>query len=136
MPQFVRSLSSLVWALSSLCYLVNHGPIIRDRKFDPVEMLLGYRDPDQIRFELLDQPMPQTNATFLQRRLLILGDALIGKPPGSLSLLPDGKFEDSALARQGVSRLTELDVDVVLVGDGASILKGGGKAIRRFVASG
>jgi hypothetical protein len=35
----------------------------------------------------------------------------------------------------GATRLAELDVDVVLVGDGVSILDGGAAALRAFAAS-
>src|SRR5262247_2401072 len=65
------------------------------------------------------------------RRLLVLGDALIGKPPGELSFLPPDKFADMARAREGVRALLALDFDALLVGDGASILTGGKDAIRR-----
>jgi hypothetical protein len=64
--------------------------------------------------------------------VLILGDALIGKPPGALSLLPPEKFADPERARTGAARLAELDVDVVLVGDGVSILARGRSALETF----
>jgi glyoxylase-like metal-dependent hydrolase (beta-lactamase superfamily II) len=67
-----------------------------------------------------------------ERRVLILGDALIGKPPGALSLLPPEKFADPERARTGAARLAELDVDVVLVGDGVSILARGRSALETF----
>jgi len=65
------------------------------------------------------------------RRLLVLGDALIGKPAGELSFLPPSMFADMARAREGVRTLLALDFDALLVGDGASILSGGKDAIRR-----
>ena len=65
------------------------------------------------------------------RRLLVLGDALIGKPTGELSFLPPDKFADIAKARVGVRALLALDFDAVLVGDGSSLLSGGTEAIRR-----
>lgn len=65
------------------------------------------------------------------RRLLVLGDALIGKPAGELSFLPPDKFADMARAREGVRALLALDFDAILVGDGASLLTGGKDAIRR-----
>ena len=64
------------------------------------------------------------------RRILVLGDALIGKPPGELSFLPESMFADMAKARLDMLRLLELDFDTVLVGDGASILTGGKAAVR------
>jgi glyoxylase-like metal-dependent hydrolase (beta-lactamase superfamily II) len=68
-----------------------------------------------------------------ERRVLILGDALLGKPPGELSLVPAEKLADPARARAGVTRLAELEPEVVLVGDGVSLLAEGAAAIRRFL---
>lgn len=67
-------------------------------------------------------------------RLLVLGDALIGKPAGELSFLPPHMFADSAKAREGVRTLLELDFVAVLVGDGVSILSGAKEAIVRALA--
>ncbi|MBI2374889.1 MAG: hypothetical protein HYV07_12910 [Deltaproteobacteria bacterium] len=69
-----------------------------------------------------------------ERRALFLGDALIGKPPGALSLLPAEKFSDVNKARAGLSVLGALDVDMVLVGDGVSILEQGAQALRDFLS--
>ena len=63
------------------------------------------------------------------RRLLVLGDAAIGRPAGGLSMLPDEKFADAAAAREGVVRLAALGVEIVLVGDGEDILAGGTNAL-------
>lgn len=65
------------------------------------------------------------------RKLLILGDALIGKPSGELSFLPSSMFADMAKAREGVRTLLSLDFDCVLVGDGDSILSGAKGAMAR-----
>ncbi|HKN85543.1 MAG TPA: hypothetical protein VJV04_01665 [Nitrospiraceae bacterium] len=56
--------------------------------------------------------------------IMIVGDALIGKPPGSVSMLPPEKYIDSAKARDGLHRLLKYNFDTLLVGDGASILSG------------
>jgi uncharacterized cupin superfamily protein len=80
-----------------------------------------------------DQKTPGESALhWPERRLLILGDALIGAPRHGLSLLPESKFADPARAREGLRRLLDLDVDAVLVGDGESILAGGAAALRAF----
>jgi glyoxylase-like metal-dependent hydrolase (beta-lactamase superfamily II) len=73
---------------------------------------------------------------FLVRRsnAVILGDALIGRPAGQLSLLPDGKYSDPRKAREGIRMLLKYSFDGVLVGDGDSIPKGGRKAIEEFLA--
>lgn len=67
------------------------------------------------------------------RRILILGDALIGDPPGTLRLLPAGKYANVAAAREGIRALEDLPAHMVLVGDGACILEDGAAAIRTFL---
>ena len=68
------------------------------------------------------------------RRLLIVGDALIGNPPGALSLLGDQVVDEPTLLRQSVRRLLELDFDGVLVGDGVAILEGARERLQELVA--
>ena len=62
-----------------------------------------------------------------ERRTLIVGDSVIGNPPGSCGLLPERVMDDPARLRDSVQRLLDLDFDILLVGDGESIL-GGAKA--------
>ncbi len=71
--------------------------------------------------------VPRANA-------LILGDALIGKPPGSLSLLPARMFEDVHKAREGLRQLLEIPFESLLVGDGTSILRRGKQALQEFLS--
>jgi glyoxylase-like metal-dependent hydrolase (beta-lactamase superfamily II) len=66
------------------------------------------------------------------RRLLIVGDALIGHPAGRLSLLPDRVVDDPARLRASVRRLLDLDFDALVVGDGASIAAGAREALREL----
>jgi hypothetical protein len=61
--------------------------------------------------------------------VLILGDALIGKPEGDLNLLPANMFADVGKAREGLQILLNYSYDMVLVGDGVSVLKGGRAAV-------
>ena len=68
------------------------------------------------------------------RRLLIVGDALIGNPPGELSLLRDRVLDDPPLLRASVRGLLVLDFDALLVGDGAPLLKGARERLRALVA--
>jgi len=85
--------------------------------------------------QLHDQKTPGETALYwAERRLLLVGDALIGKPAGSISLLPSEKYADVAKARAGLARLGELDVRSLLVGDGASLLEEGGEVLRAFLA--
>ncbi len=82
---------------------------------------------------LSDQKSPGESALFLQqgRGVLIVGDALIGKPEGSVSLLPPGKYADPARAREGLRRLLKYDFDSLLVGDGTSIMNGAKAVVER-----
>lgn len=57
-----------------------------------------------------------------ERRIMLVGDAVIGNPPGRCSLLPDEKLDDPARLRSSVRRLLELDFELLLVGDGVPIL--------------
>lgn len=69
------------------------------------------------------------------RRLLVVGDAVIGNPPGKLSLLREQVMDDPARLRASVRALAALDVDVLLVGDGAPILAEAGARLRELVAT-
>ena len=64
---------------------------------------------------------------------LIVGDAIIGKPEGSLSMLPDEKFKDPAAARQGLSVFRGIDFEKLLVGDGFSIFSNAKQALNEFL---
>ncbi len=69
------------------------------------------------------------------RRLLIVGDAVIGNPPGRLSLLAERVLDDPRQLRASVRRLVALDVAALIVGDGVSILSGAGARLRELVES-
>jgi glyoxylase-like metal-dependent hydrolase (beta-lactamase superfamily II) len=86
---------------------------------------------------LTDMKSPGESALFLDRGkgYLILGDALIGKPAGRLSLLPAEKYADAAMARKSLTRLFKYNFDTVLVGDGVSILTDGKEAVRQAIES-
>ena len=57
-----------------------------------------------------------------ERGILIVGDAVIGNPPGSLGLLPERVMDDPSRLRKSVRGFLNLDFDTLLVGDGVSIL--------------
>jgi glyoxylase-like metal-dependent hydrolase (beta-lactamase superfamily II) len=69
------------------------------------------------------------------RRLLLVGDAVIGNPPGQLSLLRERVMDDPARLRASVRSLLELDFDALMVGDGVPIREGGRERLRELVAS-
>jgi glyoxylase-like metal-dependent hydrolase (beta-lactamase superfamily II) len=68
------------------------------------------------------------------RRLLIVGDAVIGNPPGSLSLLREKVLDDPARLRASIRTLLDLDLDVLLLGDGVPVLSGANAKLRELVA--
>lgn len=84
---------------------------------------------------LQNQKSPGESALFLQqgKGILIIGDALIGKPSGLLSLLPAEKYVDAGKAKEGLRRLLKYNFDAILVGDGASILTGAKQAVEKAV---
>jgi glyoxylase-like metal-dependent hydrolase (beta-lactamase superfamily II) len=83
--------------------------------------------------QLKDQKSPGESALFIQqgKGVLIVGDALIGKPAGSFSLLPAEKYADIGKAQEGLRRLLKYKFDSLLVGDGASILSDAKQAVER-----
>ena len=85
---------------------------------------------------LQDQKSPGESALFVQqgRGVLIVGDALIGKPAGALSLLPEEKYADATKAKAGLRRLLKYQFDAILVGDGTSSLTGAKAAVERALA--
>ena len=68
------------------------------------------------------------------RRLLVVGDAVIGNPPGRLSLLSERVMDDPARLRASLRRLLELDFDAIVVGDGVPILAGARERLAELVA--
>ncbi|MEK6525822.1 MAG: hypothetical protein AABZ22_03025 [Nitrospirota bacterium] len=82
---------------------------------------------------LKDQKSPGECALFLQqgKGVMIVGDALIGKTPGTLAMLPAEKYADAAKARQGLRRLLNYNFDTILVGDGSSIMTGAKQSVER-----
>ncbi len=69
------------------------------------------------------------------RKLLVVGDAVIGNPPGRLSLLRERVMDDPAGLRASVRSLLELDIDALMVGDGVPIREGGRERLRELAAS-
>jgi len=84
---------------------------------------------------LLDQKSPGESALFIQqgKGVLIVGDALIGAPAGSLRMLAAEKYADLAKARQGLRRLLKYTFDSILVGDGANLMTGAKPAVERLL---
>ena len=66
---------------------------------------------------------------------MILGDALIGKVPGKLNMLPPDKYRDPKLAKKGLSKLMDYEFESLLVGDGEPILKDAKEVVKVFLES-
>ena len=82
---------------------------------------------------LKGQKSPGESALFIPqgKGVLIVGDALIGKPAGSVSMLAAEKYADAGKAREGLRRLLKYNFDTLLVGDGTSIMTGAKAVVER-----
>ena len=67
------------------------------------------------------------------RGILIVGDAIIGNPPGQCGFLPERAMDDPARLRRNVRKLLDLDFDILLVGDGESILRNAKARLKELV---
>ena len=86
--------------------------------------------------QLEHQKSPGETAFYLKdQQIMILGDALIGKVPGEVSMLPPDKYKDPAKAKICLNQLLEYDFETLLVGDGTSILKGAKEAVKTFLTN-
>ena len=70
-----------------------------------------------------------------ERRILIVGDAVIGHPPDRCGLLREAVMDDPPRLRQSVRALLDLDFDTLLVGDGVSILQDAKARLEELVES-
>ena len=70
-----------------------------------------------------------------ERGLLIVGDAIIGNPPGRCGVLPEKVMDDPLQLKQSIENLLAFDFDKLLVGDGVSILSGAKDRLRELVAT-
>src|SRR4029077_12165256 len=65
--------------------------------------------------------------------ILLLGDAIIGNPPGALSLIPESKLDDSSKLKRSLRKLLDYDFDVLLLCDGQPVLSGGKLKVAEFL---
>jgi glyoxylase-like metal-dependent hydrolase (beta-lactamase superfamily II) len=64
---------------------------------------------------------------------LIVGDLVIGVPPGELSTYPEEVIDDRAELRRSAARLLHYDFDALLLCDGQPLPSGGKRKLREFV---
>lgn len=70
-----------------------------------------------------------------ERKILVVGDAVVGDPPGRCKLLPEKVMDDPARLRLSVRELLALDFDTLLVGDGEPILQKAKDRLKELVES-
>jgi glyoxylase-like metal-dependent hydrolase (beta-lactamase superfamily II) len=79
------------------------------------------KSPGEIAFHL-----PRSNA-------VIVGDLVIGVPPGELATYPDEVIDDRAELERSAERLLGYEFDALLLCDGQPLPSGGKEKLRRFV---
>lgn len=105
----------------------------------PVDVVLRdgdrpFDDADVIAFEGLKSP-GEIAISLPRHHAAIVGDALWGDPAGSVRMLPDDKLLDVKKAIVSLRRLWGLNLDALLVGDGASILHDADRIIGDYLQS-
>ncbi len=65
--------------------------------------------------------------------ILLLGDAIIGHPPGALGLIPEHKLEDPPKLKQSLQKVLDYDFEVLLLCDGRPVLSGGKLKVAEFL---
>lgn len=81
-----------------------------------------------------NQKSPGESAFLLaDQKILIVGDALIGRVPGKVNMLPPDKFADIEKAKTGLQILRDVEFDTLLVGDGEPILANAKQAVIEFL---
>ena len=104
--------------------------LISKNNFSQGSILAGFLEA----IEIPNNKSPGETALYWSlRKTLILGDALIGDPPGELRLLPKEKYADAQRAKEGIKVLLDLDFDILLVGDGDSILSSAKSTVEDFI---
>lgn len=65
--------------------------------------------------------------------ILLLGDAIIGNPPGALGLIPESKLDDPSKLKKSLRKLLDYDFEVLLLCDGQPVLSGGKLKVSDFL---
>jgi glyoxylase-like metal-dependent hydrolase (beta-lactamase superfamily II) len=92
------------------------------------------RLPGEIALIRVPGKSPGEIAFHLPRsRALVVGDVVIGVPPGELSTYPDKVIDDRDQLLRSAARLLEYDFEALLLCDGESLPSGGKQKLRKFV---
>ena len=116
---------------------------VNERDKEGLEISAGntFREGDTLfcgiqAIQLEDQKSPGETAFYMKdQKTMLVGDALIGKVPGQVNMLPADKFKDPVKAKAGLQKLMSYEFETLLVGDGVSILKNAKEAVATFLAS-
>ena len=103
----------------------------------PADDALGYGERIA-GFEVIDASGKSPGEIALwndARKILLVGDACVGKPPGALALLPAKVIDDLPRLQDSLRRLADLGPETILVADGAPILKDAAGALQALVRS-
>jgi glyoxylase-like metal-dependent hydrolase (beta-lactamase superfamily II) len=100
------------------------GPLVVGRQVGPFQVIgVPGKSPGEVALH------------WPERRLLIVGDAVVGNPPGRLSLLREKVMDDPPRLRDSVRALAILGVTVLLPGDGVPILHDAAARLAELVAT-
>tara|TARA_B100000686_G_C16739169_1_gene945515 strand:+ start:1293 stop:1913 length:621 start_codon:yes stop_codon:yes gene_type:complete len=100
-----------------------------------------FKDGDDLFCNLrviqLDNQKTQGDTAFFleSKKLLILGDSLIGNPPGKVRLLPTEKYQDIYKAKNSLKILLNFNFDKLLLGDGEPNLVNAKSCVEDFLNS-
>jgi glyoxylase-like metal-dependent hydrolase (beta-lactamase superfamily II) len=65
--------------------------------------------------------------------IVLLGDAIIGHPPGALGLIPEHKLDNPAQLKQSLRKLLAYDFSVLLLCDGQPVFSGAKAKVAEFL---
>ena len=65
--------------------------------------------------------------------IVLLGDAIIGHPPGALGLIPEPKLDDLPRLKRSLRKLLDYEFDVLLLCDGQPVLSDGKEKVAEFL---
>ncbi len=86
--------------------------------------------------QLDHQKSPGETAFYIKdQNIMLVGDALIGKVPGQVNMLPSDKYQDPVKAKADLNRLMDYEFETLLVGDGVSIFKDAKEVVKTFLAN-
>ena len=66
--------------------------------------------------------------------VLVLGDAIIGNPPGALGLIPEEKLDDPKRLRGSLPKILDYRFEVLLLCDGQSVLSNAKQKVSEFLS--